>query len=239
MGNYKATKRLWRRSGYADHAGQAAGARRNVHAMMMHLRNGAYAGYAVTRAHELRSALWTKRTRSSGAGHGPSIMLRLENWSTAEREEFRANPEWVIEVVLMEFAGAVARLCSTFMETKLIKAFMRALDLDGGKRRCLNMHAGVPCNIEKGTTTISRSSHTFSSHTFVGAVIIMRAFFEAHPDARVVLGKIVYDQHKYTTTSTIRPRASSCRQSRRSSACLRRKCREQKCKWAEMLRAKQ
>ncbi len=66
---------------------------------------------------------------------------------------------------------------ATFMETKIIKALMRAMKQDGGATRLINMKAGVPCNSEKGSETLA---------TMVGAVM-MRAFFEAYPDARVVL----------------------------------------------------
>ncbi len=88
----------------------------------------------------------------------------------------------------MEFASVLARLCSTFMETKLVQALMRVMKQDGSAVRLLNMKAGVPVNHEKRSETLC---------TFVGAVIIMRAFFVAFPNARVLLhGGIVhrYDQ---------------------------------------------
>ncbi len=59
---------------------------------------------------------------------------------------------------------------------------------DGQGCGLLNMKAGVPANHEKRSKTLA---------TFVGAVIIMRAFFVAHPNARVLLhGGVVhrYDQ---------------------------------------------
>jgi hypothetical protein len=69
----------------------------------------------------------------------------FEPWSAEQRDEFRANPLFVRE----EFLGPMARLCSTFMETKLIKAFKEALGLDGGRIRSLNSKGGVPANHEK------------------------------------------------------------------------------------------
>ncbi len=57
------------------------------------------------------------------------------------------------------------------------------MGLDGKAKRLFNVVPGVPRNREKTSETVS---------TFVGAVIILRAFFVMYPEARVVLNTVVY-----------------------------------------------
>ncbi len=128
--------------------------------------------------------------------HGTQRAVRVKTLKAMQRA-YGGGLGWISwpEMEVIEtFVCAAARLCSTFMETKIIQALMKVMKQDRGATRLLNQKAGLPCNSEKGSETLA---------TFVGAVIFLRAFFVHYPGVRVVLDGGVLHQYCHATRQLV------------------------------------